>query len=52
MAKTPATQTTTVLVRGVPVEVWRGAKAKAAQRGETLRDAIIRVLREWVKAAA
>ena len=51
MAKTPSVVTRTQTVRDVPVELWRAFKATAAQRGETLRDALLRMLKFYVKGA-
>jgi hypothetical protein len=33
----------------VPDDLWEAAKAKAAERGETVTDAIIRALRRYVR---
>ena len=33
----------------VPDELWSAAKAKAAERGETVTDAIVRALERYVR---
>jgi predicted HicB family RNase H-like nuclease len=33
----------------VPDDLWAAAKAQAAQRGETVTDAVIRALKRYVK---
>jgi predicted HicB family RNase H-like nuclease len=37
-----------VKLRNVGVELWKAAKAKAAERGESLSEVIRRKLREYV----
>lgn len=39
----------TYLLRGIPPELWREVKATAALRGESVRDALLRFLAEYVK---
>jgi len=37
------------LLRDIPADVWRKAKAKAATQEESLRDVLIRALHEYLK---
>jgi hypothetical protein len=39
--------TTDYLIRGVPTALWRRVKAKAAARGTTIRDEILRWLARY-----
>ena len=41
---------TSYLLRGIPTDLWRKVKAKAALRGESLRDVILRLLSEYAKS--
>lgn len=41
--------TMTLMVRDIPIDVSRAAKAEAARRGESLRDVVIRGMREYAK---
>lgn len=34
---------------GVPDELWEAVKARAAERGETVTDVILRALRRYVR---
>ena len=47
MTKTP--ETTSTIIRGIPVDLWRKVKAKAALEGVSLRALMIRLLREYVR---
>ena len=38
---------TTYLLRNVPTDLWRRVKAKAALRGESVRDVLLRLLRQY-----
>jgi plasmid stability protein len=39
----------TYLLRNVPSDLWKAVKVRAAQRGETIREAIVRLLRVYAK---
>jgi len=41
------TNTTDYLIRDIPTELHRAAKAKAASKGESLRDVLIRALEKY-----
>ena len=34
----------------IPDEIWEAAKAEAAERGETVTDAVVRFLRRYASA--
>jgi hypothetical protein len=40
---------TAYLLRDIPPDFWRKVKVKAALRGESIRDVILRLLRDFVK---
>jgi plasmid stability protein len=40
----------TYLLRDVPDDLWRKVKAKAALRGQSLRDVLIQALTAYLKA--
>lgn len=40
----------TYLLRDVDDAIWRKVKAKAALKGESLRDVLLRALRDYLKA--
>ena len=40
----------TYLLRDIPDDLWRKAKAKAALKGESLREALLRFLTQYVKS--
>jgi hypothetical protein len=37
------------LLRDVPDDLWRKVKAAAALKGESVRDVLLRLLRDYVK---
>jgi hypothetical protein len=39
----------TYLLRDVPIALWRKVKAKAALEGSTVRDVILRLLRDYAE---
>ena len=39
----------TQTIRDIPVDLWRAVKVRAAQRGETIRAAVLRLLADYVK---
>ena len=41
--------TTSTIIRGIPVDLWRKVKAKAALEGVSLRVLIIRLLRDYAR---
>jgi hypothetical protein len=50
--RTPDGDEQTYLLRGIPPELWRQMKAAAALKGESIRDALLRAIREYVKRAS
>lgn len=40
----------TYLLRDIPDDLWRKAKSKAALKGESIRDVLLRVLTQYVKS--
>jgi plasmid stability protein len=40
----------TYLLRDIPDDLWRKVKAKAALKGESIRDVLLRVLTQYVKS--
>ena len=40
---------TAYLLRDIPTDLWRKVKAKAALRGESIRDVLLRLLRDYAK---
>ena len=40
------------IIRNIPPSPWRSVKATAAEHGETIREAMLRVLREYIKTRA
>lgn len=39
----------TYLLRDIPPDLWREVRSRAALEGESVRDAMLRLLREYVK---
>ena len=39
---------TAYIIRGIPADLWRKVKAKAATQGVSVRAVILRLLQEWV----
>jgi hypothetical protein len=39
----------TYLLRDVPLDLWRKVKAKAAAKGESIRDVILRALTDYAR---
>lgn len=40
----------TYLLRDIPDDLWRKVKSKAALKGETLRDVLLKFLTQYVKS--
>lgn len=40
----------TYLLRDVPDDLWRKLKAKAALKGESMRDVLLRLVTNYVKS--
>lgn len=40
----------TYLLRDVPDDLWRKVKAKAALKGDSIRDVLVRFLTQYVKS--
>ena len=39
----------TIHVRGIPADLWRRVRVAAAERGETIREFVIRAIRDALK---
>lgn len=39
------------LLRDIPDDLWRKVKAKAAMKGDSMRDVILRLLTNYVKSS-
>lgn len=39
------------ILRDIPADLWRQVKAKAALEGASMREVVLRLLREYVKGA-
>ena len=40
---------TTYLLRNIPTDLWRKVKAKAALRGDSVRDVLLKFLRHYAE---
>ena len=49
MNNTPKPETSTYLLRNIPKPLWDKAKHKAIDDGDSLRDLVLKAVKEYVK---
>ena len=41
--------TTSTIIQGIPVDLWREAKAKARREGYSMRALLLTLLKQWLE---